>query len=236
MAFGIGLLAVLLVLAVCVGAPALDKPPDPSIIQAQPRPDWYLLWYFAVLALTPPALENYFIILIPLVAGVTLIILPLLSNRGERTPLHRPWAIAAVVMVVLTVGSLWYLGAKSPWSPNFDAQPLSAAIVGATSGPIADGAEGVPAKKLPELPSDRRRGRPARARPYSRIGDKLSRVDLIVRIVNGGTNMPAYGRNITPIELEAAWPPSSNRGRIHSEAPASLLPRGLPVGVTSILS
>jgi ubiquinol-cytochrome c reductase cytochrome b subunit len=36
----------------------------------------------------------------------------------------------------------------------------------------------------------------------SRIGDKLSRVDLIVRIVNGGTNMPAYGQNITPAELD----------------------------------
>ena len=200
--FGVGLLAAVLLLAVCVGAPALDLPPDPSIVQAQPRPDWYLLWYFAILALTPPALENYFIVLLPVLVGVGLILLPLVSNRGERTALHRPWAIAAVVIVVLAVGSLWYLGAKSPWSPNFDAPPLSTAIVGTSAGPIAEGAKIFQQKNC--LSCHLIAGEGGRRGPdLSRIGDKLSRVDLIVRIVNGGTNMPAYGSILTPAELEA---------------------------------
>jgi ubiquinol-cytochrome c reductase cytochrome b subunit len=35
------------------------------------------------------------------------------------------------------------------------------------------------------------------------IGDKLSRDNLILRIVNGGHNMPAYGSSLKPAELDA---------------------------------
>jgi quinol-cytochrome oxidoreductase complex cytochrome b subunit len=41
------------------GAAVANKPPDPSILNADPRPDWYLLWYFALLALIPPQLEGW---------------------------------------------------------------------------------------------------------------------------------------------------------------------------------
>jgi ubiquinol-cytochrome c reductase cytochrome b subunit len=33
------------------------------------------------------------------------------------------------------------------------------------------------------------------------VADKLSRADMIVRIVNGGNNMPAYGNNLTTAQL-----------------------------------
>jgi ubiquinol-cytochrome c reductase cytochrome b subunit len=59
-----------------------------------------------------------------------LIALPFVSNRGERSPRRRPWAVVAIIMTVLMIVTLWVAGAKSPWSPNFDAPPLSPAIVG----------------------------------------------------------------------------------------------------------
>ncbi len=199
--FGAAMAIGILALAIFVGPPKLGAPPDPSLISADPRPDWYLLWYFAVLALAPPSLETYVIILAPLVLGTLIVSAPLLSNKGERSARRRPWAIAIVVATVMAVGSLWILGAGSPWSPKFDAPPLSAEIVGAASGPVAEGARlfhdkgclschlvaGIGGRRGPNL---------------THIGDLLSREDITIRIANGGKNMPAFAGTLGSRELE----------------------------------
>ena len=83
--FGVATIAAIALLAAVLGPPVLGKPPDPSIIAADPRPDWYLLWYFALLALIPHGIENYFMVFGPVLAGVVLFLLPFLRNRGERS-------------------------------------------------------------------------------------------------------------------------------------------------------
>ena len=138
--FGVAMMLGIIVLAVIVGPPEIGAPPDPSLINADPRPDWYLLWYFAVLSLCPSWLETAVILLAPLFIGALIISPPLLSNKGERSARKRPWAIALVIMTVVMIGALWIVGARSPWSPRFDAEPLSADVVGATDGPVAEGA------------------------------------------------------------------------------------------------
>jgi hypothetical protein len=35
------------------------------------------------------------------------------------------------------------------------------------------------------------------------VGDKLSRENIIIRIVNGGSNMPAFGNSLKPEEIDA---------------------------------
>jgi ubiquinol-cytochrome c reductase cytochrome b subunit len=200
-AFGALVVVAVAGLAFAVGPPHLGKPPDPSIIAADPRPDWYLLWYFAVLALLPPYLENYVIVLAPVAAGVVLLALPLLFGRGERHPFRRPWSMAVVVMVVVMIGSLWIEGARSPWSPDFTAPALPASVVGATSGPVAEGArlfhekgcenchtvDGYGGHRGPEL---------------STVADRLGSTEMIIRIANGGVNMPAFAGMLTPDEVD----------------------------------
>jgi ubiquinol-cytochrome c reductase cytochrome b subunit len=45
--FGAAMISTVALLAIIVGPPDLGPPPDPSILEAYPRPDWYFLWYFA---------------------------------------------------------------------------------------------------------------------------------------------------------------------------------------------
>lgn len=199
--FGVGMLVILVLLAIIVGPPILDKPPDPTIIKAMPRPDWYLLWYFAVLALLPHGLENYVIVLGPLLAGVALLILPLISNKGERHPVRRPWAIAAVLVVVMMISALWVAGKEAPWSPNFDPKPLTTEIIGATSGPVFDGAEVFYKKGCLNCHTISGHGG-HRGPNLTTVADRLTENQMIIRIINGGYNMPAFGGNITSAELD----------------------------------
>ena len=42
---------------------------------------------------------------------------------------------------MIMIGGLWWEGQQSPWSPNFEALPLSEKVVGATSGPVFKGGQ-----------------------------------------------------------------------------------------------
>jgi len=183
------------------GAPTLGKPPDPSVVDAMPRPDWYFMWYFAVLALLPHGTEQYLIVYGPLLVGIVLIGLPFVFNRGERSPQRRPWAIAIVLMTVVMIATLWVEGVKSPWSPNFKAQPLSASVIGVTNGPVFLGAQLFHDKGC--LNCHLVAGDGGRRGPdLTDVADRLSKNQIILRIANGAVNMPAYAGNLTPAEMD----------------------------------
>jgi ubiquinol-cytochrome c reductase cytochrome b subunit len=199
--FSVAMIAVLFALAWVIGAPHLGKPPDPTILDAQPRPDWYLLWYFALLALLPHALENYFIVLGPLVFIALLIVPPLFFNKGERSPWRRPWAILLVIAIWTTIGTLWVEGQRSPWSPDFSAKPLPASIVGASSGAVYEGAQLFHSKGCEYCHEISGYGG-HRGPSLTFINDRLSSDQIKIRIVNGGTNMPAFGGILSASELQ----------------------------------
>jgi ubiquinol-cytochrome c reductase cytochrome b subunit len=200
--FGTGLILAIALLAFIIGPPALDNPPDPSVLAADPRPDWYLLWYFALLALIPVRIEGYVMIVMPILIGLLLLIIPVLNHKGERAASRRPWAIAVVCLSVIMIGSLWIEGQQSPWSPNFAALPLSEKVIGATSGPIFEGGRLFHDKACLNCHLIQSYGG-RRGPNLTFIGDQLTRNNMVIRIVNGGTNMPAYGSSLKPQELDA---------------------------------
>jgi ubiquinol-cytochrome c reductase cytochrome b subunit len=195
--FGVAMVVGVVALAFLLGPPALGKPPDPSIVQADPRPDWYLLWYFAVLALIPPGIESWVIIGAPMAFGIAVILLPFLGSKGERHPLRRPWAIAIVIVAVMMVGTLWRLADQAPWSPNFSAQPLTAQDLGPTSDTLWAGSQLFYVKGCQFCHTVNGKGG-QRGPDLSDVGSRLSKQQITLRILNGGTNMPSYAATMSP--------------------------------------
>ena len=110
--FGAAMVATVALLAIIVGPPDLGPPPDPSILEAYPRPDWYFLWYFAVLAMAPHHLENIIIVAGPLIFGALLLVVPLF-NKGERSVRRRPLAALLVVFIWTMIVVFWVAGERA---------------------------------------------------------------------------------------------------------------------------
>ncbi|HWQ91081.1 MAG TPA: cytochrome b N-terminal domain-containing protein [Clostridia bacterium] len=200
--FGAAMAGTIVLLAIFFGPPELGEPPDPSIIEAYPRPDWYLLWYFAVLALLPQGTEEYFMVFGPLLAGLLLIGLPFFSRSGERHVRRRPWAVAIVLCVVLMIGTFWMAGAKSNWSPNFHIQPLSEKVVRSQDQQVRRGAQLFYSKGCLNCHLiDGYGGR--RGPDLSAVGAQRTPEHITIMTLNGKGNMPAYANNLTPEEMAA---------------------------------
>jgi ubiquinol-cytochrome c reductase cytochrome b subunit len=187
--------------AILVGPPRLDMPPDPTALNVNPAPDWYFLFYFAVLSMLPTNLETWAILGGPLVVILGLLFLPVVFNRGERAPSRRPWAMAIVVFSITALVVLTIYGAKSPWSPDFDARPVGE-IMPAATHETRVGAK-VFFDKGCIYCHDVNGDGGHRGPDLSTVGDRLTADELIIRINNGGHNMPAFAGRITHDELTA---------------------------------
>src|SRR5579864_3737835 len=126
--FALAVGSVVLILAAVLGPPELGQKADPTVIQADPRPDWYFLWYFALLALIPPTIEDWFIIGFPLILGLLFFVLPFVAPYGERSPRRRPWAVAIVVVSFVSIAALVNIGSAAPWSPNLGQLTLPGSV------------------------------------------------------------------------------------------------------------
>ncbi len=219
-AFGLLVIIVIGALAAFVGPPALGPPPDPSSIDASPRPDWYFMWYFALLSLIPRWAEDYVIFFGPLVFGLTLILLPLVASRGERSPLSRPWSFAVVGAIVFIIGYYWSIGVVAPWSPRFDAKPLPPEIVRATTPEIAAGA-GLFYSKGCEFCHTIDGHGGIRGPELSDAGDRMTADEIRTRVYSGAENMPSYTHIMKPEEVSALVAFLGSRTGVPGSAPSA---------------
>jgi menaquinol-cytochrome c reductase cytochrome b/c subunit len=91
-----------------------DEPADPGTISFVPRPDWYFYFLFYLLRIFKwPDSVILGTVGIPTIALVLLIALPFIDLRSERRPLHRPVAMVAGILAILSMGILTYKGATA---------------------------------------------------------------------------------------------------------------------------
>ena len=199
--FGSLVIAGIVTLGFVVGPPHLARAPDPTLLHAEPRPDWYLLWYFAILAMSPHQLESAIMILAPAVIFGSMFALPFFFNSGERSLKRRPWAVAWVTVVVVGVCALWYEGKVSPWSPRFNAPPLPAPLTASLSLSAQYGAVLFHDKRCESCHMVAGYGG-LRGPNLTRVADRLNDSQMEWRILNGGHNMPAFAGILQPQEVD----------------------------------
>src|SRR5439155_1211167 len=179
--------------------------PDPTITDASPRPDFYFLSLFALLALLPPWTETVILLVGMPLAIALLLVLPLFAGTGEKSWRRRPVAVLSVLLIILVVTTLAALGVMSPWSPVMDAGTTLATPVAYVRGrsPLElQGALVVQNKQCRNCHSlDGEGGR--RGPALDGVATRLTRDQLIRQVLQGGGNMPAYGKNLAPAEVNA---------------------------------
>jgi ubiquinol-cytochrome c reductase cytochrome b subunit len=200
--------AVLLSIAICavlLGPFGPSGQPDPTIIQTAPRPDFFFLWIYAALSFLPPPAETPVLLIGPVIVLVVLLALPFVAGEGEKSWRRRPIAVLTILIVAVSLGTLTRLGQHTPWSPIMDAwseMPIPAKYLQGRTALERQGALVFQAKQCHNCHSlDGQGGK--RGPALDRIALQMTPDQLIRQVIQGGGNMPAYGKNLSPAETTA---------------------------------
>src|SRR5271167_2768846 len=201
--------------------------PDPTIIQTTPKPDFFFLWLYAMLALMPPEMETAALLIGPVVVIGFLVLLPFLSGEGEKSWRRRPVAVVTLLLIAVALGTFTHLATYSPWSPVMNAwsgDPVPVEYLNGRSPLERQGALVFQVKQCRNCHSIGGSGG-KRGPALDRVATNLTRDQLVRQVIQGGGNMPAYGKNLNPAEvtalvsfLETLHPPNQLPARDASQA------------------
>ena len=179
--------------------------PDPTVVQAVPRPDYFFLWMYAALALLPPQMETVLLLVGPAVAIGFLILLPLIAGTGEKHWRRRPIAVLSVLLIIISLAAFTQLGTYAPWSPDMNAwssEPVPPKLVQGHSALERQGALVFQAKQCRNCHALGGEGG-LRGPALDTVAARLTGEQLVRQVLQGRGNMPAYGKNLSPAETTA---------------------------------
>ncbi len=180
-------------------------PPDPTIIQTAPKPDFAFLWIYAVLAYLPPSMETPMVFIAPVVIIGALILLPLVAGEGEKHWSRRPIAVLMVSLIAVTLAIFTNLAMSTDWSPIMNAwtsDPVPQSYLQNRSPLEREGALVLQNKQCRNCHSlDGVGGQ--RGPALDAVAAHLTEDQIIRQVLQGGGNMPAYGNALNPAETQA---------------------------------
>lgn len=242
-AIGKDLIFAAIIIFAILGAALLFGPkgpagiPNPTLVDTNPRPDFYFLAIFAALALLPDWMEVIVLFAAPAIMIAFLLLLPFIAPTGEKSVRRRPVAALSVVFIMLVIGVLAYMGASSPWSPK----------MGAWSGravPVAYVTHRTPLELHGAIVFQAKQCRNChalggiggqRGPALDDVADRLTGDEMVRQVVQGGGNMPAYGKKLAPAEVDAlvafmrTLTHKTDRPSKNSAPPLNKLPRDFAV-------
>ena len=179
--------------------------PDPTIIESVPRPDFFFLWMFSALALMPPHLETFALLVGPVIGILALLALPFLAGEGEKSWRRRPVAVFTILIVGVAIAVFTRLAMSAPFSPVMEAwsgAPVPERFIKGQTALVRQGAAVFQAKQCRNCHGLGHEGG-ARGPALDEVAIRLTRDQLIRQVIQGGGNMPAYGKNLNPAEVTA---------------------------------
>ena len=199
---------ILLAIAACAvvfGPFGPSGQPDPTIIQTVPRPDYFFLWLYAVLSLLPPSMETPALLIGPVIILLVLLTLPFVSGEGEKSWKRRPIAVLTILLLAVALGTFTHLAGNAPWSPVMNAwskDPIPAEDLNGRTAKERQGALVFQAKQCHNCHALGGIGG-QRGPALDGVALQLTEDQLVRQVIQGGGNMPAYGKNLSPAETTA---------------------------------
>ena len=179
--------------------------PDPTIVQTIPKPDFFFLWLYAHAGFAAAAMETPVLLIGPVIVIGFLILLPFLSGEGEKSWKRRP---IAVVTLLSDCGRAWHihpagdLFALEPGHERLEWRPGAGEYLNGRSPLERQGALVFQVKQCRNCHSIGGSGG-KRGPALDSVATKLTRDQLVRQVIQGGGNMPAYGKNLNPAEVTA---------------------------------
>ena len=158
-----------------------------------------------MLAYLPPEMETPFILIVPVIAIAGLLALPFLAGEGEKSWHRRPVAVLTVSTIAVCWGVLTHLGTTTPWSPHMNAwsgDPVPVRY-------LQTARHWCGRARLSSRPSNAAIATPSaesggeRGPALDDVATRMTIDQMRFKVVTGGGNMPAYGKNLSPAEIEA---------------------------------